>query len=158
MKYWLHRQIDSLFLSERVQQEIKPVNLKEINPEYSLEGMMLKLQYFGHLIWRANSLKKTLMLGKIKSRRRRGWQRMRWTWVWASSGRRWKTGQRGMLQSMGSQRVGHDWVAEQQQHCWEHWLNSYMCCSVWHHLVSIPHYGVDVIVPILKMKTQRLRA
>ena len=60
--------------------EIKPVNLKEINPEYSLEGMMLKvkLQYFEHLIIRTNSLEKTLMLGKIESRRRRGWQRMRW--------------------------------------------------------------------------------
>ena len=52
--------------------------LKEINPEYSLEGLMLKLQYFGHLMQRANSLEKTLMLGKIKGRRRRGWQRMRW--------------------------------------------------------------------------------
>ena len=46
--------------------------LKEINPEYSLEGLMLKLQYFGHLIGRANSLEKTLMLGKIEGRRRRG--------------------------------------------------------------------------------------
>ena len=54
--------------------------LKEINPEYSLEGLMLKLkfQYFGHLMWRANSLKKTLMLGKIDIRRRSGQQRMRW--------------------------------------------------------------------------------
>ena len=54
--------------------------LKVINPEYSLEGLMLKLvlQYFVHLMWRANSLEKTLMLGKIKGRRTRGWQRMRW--------------------------------------------------------------------------------
>ena len=54
--------------------------LKEINPEYSLEGLMLKLklQYFGHLIWTGDSLEKTLMLGKIEGRRRRGWQRMRW--------------------------------------------------------------------------------
>ena len=54
--------------------------LKEMSPEYSLEGLMLKLklQYFGHLIWRAHSLEKTLMLGKIEGRRRRGWQRMRW--------------------------------------------------------------------------------
>ena len=54
--------------------------LKEINPEYLLEGLMLKLklQYFGHLIWRADSLEKTLMLGKIEGRRRTGWQRMRW--------------------------------------------------------------------------------
>ena len=54
--------------------------LKEINPEYSLEGLMLKLklQYFDHLKWRANSLEKTLMLGKIEGRRRSGWQRARW--------------------------------------------------------------------------------
>ena len=54
--------------------------LKEISPEYSLEGLMLKLKlpYFGHLIQRANSLKKTLMLGKIEGRRRRGQQRVRW--------------------------------------------------------------------------------
>ena len=52
--------------------------LKEINLEYSLEGLMLKLQYFGHLMRRADSLEKTLMLGKIEGKRRRGWQRMRW--------------------------------------------------------------------------------
>ena len=52
--------------------------LKEINPEYSLEGLMLKLQFFGHLMQRANSLEKTLTLGKIEGRRRRGRQRMRW--------------------------------------------------------------------------------
>ena len=54
--------------------------LKEINPEYSLEGLMLKLklQYFGHLMWRTDSLEKTLMLGKIEGRRKRGWQRIRW--------------------------------------------------------------------------------
>ena len=54
--------------------------LKEINPKYSLEGLMLKLklQYFGHLMGRSNSLEKTLMLGKIEGRRRRGWQRVKW--------------------------------------------------------------------------------
>ena len=54
--------------------------IKEIDPEYSLEGLMLKLKlkYFGHLMQRANSLKKTLILGKTEGRRRRGWQRMRW--------------------------------------------------------------------------------
>ena len=54
--------------------------LQEISPEYSLEVLMLKLklQYFGHLMWRTNSFEKTLMLGKIEGRRRRGWQRMRW--------------------------------------------------------------------------------
>ena len=60
--------------------EIKPVNPKEINPEYSLEGLILKLklQYFSPLLQRGNSLKKTLMLGKIEGRRRRRQQRMRW--------------------------------------------------------------------------------
>ena len=52
--------------------------LKEVSPKYSLEGLMLKLQYFGHLMQRANSLEKTLMLGKIEGKRRRGQQRMRW--------------------------------------------------------------------------------
>ena len=100
--------------------------LKEINPEYSLEGLMLKLklklQYFGHLMWRANSLEKTLMLRKIEDRRR-GQQRMRWlalltqwTWVWANSGSSWRTGNPGMLQFMGSQRVGHDWPTEHHHH------------------------------------------
>ena len=57
--------------------EIQPVNpnLKEISPEYSLEGLMLKLQYFGHVIQRADSLEKTLILGKVEGRRRRGQQR-----------------------------------------------------------------------------------
>ena len=60
--------------------EIKSVNPKEINPEYLLEGLMLKLklQYFGHLMQRASSLEKTLMLGKIEGRMRRGQQSMRW--------------------------------------------------------------------------------
>ena len=76
--------------------------LKEINPEYSLKGLMLKVkfQYFGHLIQRADSLGKTLMLGKTEGRRRRGRQRIRWLdgitdsmeWVWACSGRQWRTG------------------------------------------------------------------
>ena len=60
--------------------EIQPVNLKGISPEYSLKGLMLKpkLQYFGHLMGRADSFKKTLMLGEIEGRRRREQQRMRW--------------------------------------------------------------------------------
>ena len=52
--------------------------LKEINPEYSLKGLMLNLEYFGHLIWRADSLERALILGKIEGRRRRGRKRMRW--------------------------------------------------------------------------------
>ena len=96
--------------------------LKEISPEYLLEGLMLKLklQYFGHLMWRTDSFEKTLMLGKIEGRRRRGRQRMgwlmasstQWTWVWISSRSLWWTRKPGMLQSMGSQRVRHDWATE----------------------------------------------
>ena len=95
---------------------------EEINSEYSWEGLMLKLklQYFGHLMRRTESLEKTLMLGKIEGRRRRGRQRMRWldgitdsmdmglgklqSWWW--------TGRSGVLWFMGSQRIGHDWVTE----------------------------------------------
>ena len=60
--------------------EIKPVHPKEISPEYSLEGLMLKLklQYFGYLMWRTDSLEKTLMLGKFESNKRRRWKTMRW--------------------------------------------------------------------------------
>ena len=95
--------------------------LREINPEYLLEGLMLKLQYFGCLMWTANSLEKSLMLGKIEGRRRRGCQRwdgwmaspVQWTWTWASFRRWWGTGSSGMLQSMGSQRVVHNWATEQ---------------------------------------------
>ena len=101
-------------------QEIQPVHPKEISHEYSLEGLMLKLelQYFGHLMQRTDSLEKTLILGKIEGGRK-GWQRMRWmtsltqwTWVWVNSGSWWWTRRPGMLQSMGSQRVGHDWATE----------------------------------------------
>ena len=64
---------------KEILKEIQSI-LKEISPEYSLEGLMLKLklQYFGRLIWRTDSLEKTLMLGKVEGRRRRGWRRMRW--------------------------------------------------------------------------------
>ena len=71
--YW-RRLLRVLWTARRSNQSI----LKEINLEYSLEGLMLKLQYFGHLIRRTNSFEKTLMLGKIEGRRRRGQQRMRW--------------------------------------------------------------------------------
>ena len=96
--------------------------LKEISPGCSLEGLMLKLklQYFGHLMWRVDSFEKSLMLGGIEGRRRRGRQRMRWldgitdwwTWVWVNSGSWGWTGKPGVLRFMGSQRVGHDWATE----------------------------------------------
>ena len=94
--------------------------LKEISPGYSLEGLMmkLKLQYFGHLMRRTDSLEKTLMLGKIGGEGDdRGWDGWmasltQWTWVWASSGSWWWTGKPGVVQSMESQRVRHNWVTE----------------------------------------------
>ena len=95
--------------------------LKEISPEYSLEGLMLKLklQYVGHLMWRTDSLEKTLMLGKIEVGEggNRGWDGWmasptQWTWVWVSSGSWWWTGRPGVLQPIASQRVRHNLVTE----------------------------------------------
>ena len=100
--------------------------LNEIYPEYSLEGLILKLklQYFGHLIWRDNSLEKTSKLGKIEGRRRRQQQRMRWlecitdswTWTWANSKRWWGKVKPDMLRYMGLQRVRHSLTTKHQQH------------------------------------------
>ena len=97
--------------------------LREINPEYLLEGLMLKLklQCFGHLMWTADTLEKSLVLGGIEGRRRRGHQRMRWLdgitdaldMTLGKLQERWGTGRPGMLQSMQFQRVRHNWVTEQ---------------------------------------------
>ena len=96
--------------------------LKDISPEYSLEGLILKLklQYFGHLMPRTDSFEKILWWKRLKVRREgdsRGWDgwmasSTRWTWVWVGSGSWWQTGKPGVLQSMGSQRVGHNWATE----------------------------------------------
>ena len=117
LRYWRR-----LFRVSRTARRYNQSILKEINPEYSLERLTLKLklQYFGHLIRRADSLEKTLMRGGIGNRKRRGWRGWDgwmasltwWTWVWMHSVSRWWTGRPGMLQSMVSQSVRHDWVTE----------------------------------------------
>ena len=96
--------------------------LKEISPEYWLEGLMLKLklQYFGHLMRRTDSLERPWCWERLKAGGEgddRGWDSWMtsptgWTWVWASSGSWWWTGKPGMLQSIRSQRAGYDWTTE----------------------------------------------
>ena len=100
--------------------------LKEISPEYSLEGLMLKLklQHFGHLLWRSDSWKRPWCWERLRAEREgdnRGWDGWmalptQWTWVWESSGSWWWPGKPGVLQSMGSWRVGQterlNWTEE----------------------------------------------
>ena len=100
--------------------ELQPVLPKGNQSWIFMEGLMLKLtlQFFGHLMQRTDSSEKTLMLGKIKGGGEgddRGWDGWmasptQWTWVWVNSGSWWWIGRPGMLQSFGSQRVGHDWA------------------------------------------------
>ena len=116
----LEKTLESPLTARRSNQSI----LKEINPKYSLEGLMLKLklQSFGHLMRRTDSLEKSLMLGKIEGRRRRGRQRMRWLdgindamdMNLGKLREMVRDGKPGMLQSMGYERVRHDWATEQQ--------------------------------------------
>ena len=117
----LEKTLESLLDSK----EIKPVSLKGNQPWILIGSWKLKLQlqYFGHLMWRADLLEKTLILGKMKAEGEegdRGWDGwmaslVQWTWTWANSGRWWGTGKPGELQSMGLRRVG-----------WEEtwWLNN----------------------------------
>ena len=143
--------------------------LKVINPECSLERLML--QYFDISLWKdwrsstlamwwADSLEKTLMLGKIEGRRRRGWDDwmtspMQWSWTWANSGRWWGTGKSGMLQS---QRARHNLVTEQQlgkeKSVWDgeafvpESSSPSLKIQLWHHFycgpLSRPHMGHSI--------------
>ena len=102
--------------------DIKPINPKKISPAYSFEGLMLKLklQYFSYLMWRSNSFEKPWCWERLKARGEgdgREWDGCmasptQWTWVWVNSGSWWCTWRPGVLQSMGSQRVRHDWATE----------------------------------------------
>ena len=120
--------------------------LKEISPECSLKGLILELQNFGHLMWRTDSLEKTLMLGKIEGRRRRGQQRMRWldgitnswTWVWVRSRSWWWTGKLGMLQSVSKRRtLLSNWTELTKWH-WYLLRNpletNIQCCEIYNNL------------------------
>ena len=126
--------------------EIKPVNPK--GKQYWIfigrTDAEPEAPYFGHQMGRANLLEKTLMLEKIDSSRRTGWQRTggldgitdSMDMIWASPRRWWRTGKPGTLQSLGSQRVGHNWATEQQQRLGEAelvpfvWVSRHMCFSV----------------------------
>ena len=136
--------------------EIQPVYPKEISPEFSLEGLMLrlKLQYFGHLKRRTDSFEKTLMLGKIEAggegddRGRDGWMASPtwWMWVWVNSRSWWWTGKPGMLQSLGSQRVGLDWAIELNWDIldlWQYWVTP----AEW----DIPSGGQSILLNLVSL-------
>ena len=121
--------------------KIKPVNLKEINPEYSLEGLMLRLkrQYFAHLMRTADSSKSPWCWERLRAEREgvRGWDSwmaspIQWTWTWANFGRWWGIGRPGVLQFTGSQRVRDSWVTEQQ-----------LCANTWHTLKTLYPFSTD---------------
>ena len=124
-----------------------PLDCKEIRPVHPKDQSWVfigrtdvetETPQFGHLMRRADSLEKTLMLGKIEGRRRgddRGWDGWmasptRWTWVWVNSGSWWWTGRPGVLRFMGLQRVGHDWVTELN------WTDNEYCWASFHVFVS----------------------
>ena len=136
--------------------------LKEISPGCSLEGLMLKLklQYFGHLMKRVDSFEKTLMPGRIEGGRKgdgRGWDGWmasptRWTWVWVNSGSWWWTGRSGMLQFMGSQRVGHNWANELNWYNrmpWSYFSECWALSQLFHSPLSLSSTGSLVLLPFL---------
>ena len=139
--------------------------LKEINPEYSLEGLMLKLmlQSFGHLMGRADSLEKTLMLGKIEGRRRRGQQRMRWLdsimdSIDMSLSKCWETvkdREAWLVECMGSQRVRHNLTTEQQPRGYWDLLQHLFQVSRYFHVIP-KWYGIFYNNCLIKSKLSAL--
>ena len=131
--------------------------LKEINPKYSLEGLMLKLQYFGYFMQGADSFEKTLILGKTEAKGEgggRGWHGWmasltQWAWIWTNSGRQWWTKESGMLQSTREQRVKHKLATKQKQQIYKlslsHKWTIHFTCS---HLIIVFisfDYSLDLI-------------
>ena len=126
---------------------------------HTVKNLPAMQETWGHLMGRANSLEKTLMLGKIESREGddKGWDGWmasltQWTWAWASSGRWWRTGRPGVLQSMQSQRVGHDWATEQQQQVPVDFSNTTHHCSrkIWQIIHrSLPCYTAPHLMSYL---------
>ena len=138
--------------------------LKEISPEYSLEGLMLKLklQYFGHLMQRTDSFEKTLRpwcweryrAGEGNDRGWDGWMTSltQWTWVWVNFGSWWWIGRPGVLQSMRSQRVGHNWATElnwaEPTSNWAYITKSILHSAVW----NIPPKKCEVISRLKELR------
>ena len=120
-KLWCWRRLLKILWTERRSNQSI---LREINPEYLLEGLMLKLKLQYFVIWceQLTHWKIPWCWERLRAEEEsvRGWDGwmaspMQWTWTWANFGRWWGTGRPGVLQSMGSQRVGHNWVTERQQ-------------------------------------------
>ena len=143
--------------------DIKPVNPKGNPPWIFTEGLLLKLQYFDHLMWRDESLEKPLMLGRTEAgggdgkREWDGWMTSltQWKRVWANPGRWWRTWKPGVLQSMVLQTVGHDLATEKQTTEGKTYLN--YLNYIWNILKNIFQYVQQKTILRLKKKDRKER-